>query len=95
MTLTLPTVGLFADAIAVKQVGSETFRLCQPVCRRHRGWMSTDEIAAIRDVVYTDCRSILSLAAQPDRRHEKYAENLHRYRSKTLVAVACGSQHEL
>ncbi len=57
----LPHVGLFADGVAVKQVGIETFRLAQRyvdeivVC-------NTDEIcAAIKDV-FVDTRSILEPA---------------------------------
>ncbi len=88
--VTLPTVGLFADAIAVKQVGSETFRLCQQYVD-DTVLVSTDEIcAAIKDV-YTDCRSILEHGgAAAIAGMKKYAET-HRSRGKTLVAVACGS----
>ena len=34
--VTLPHVGLFADGVAVKQVGRETFRICARAGRRHR-----------------------------------------------------------
>ncbi len=88
--VTLPTVGLFADAIAVKQVGEETFRLCQQYVD-DTILVTTDEIcAAIKDV-YTDCRSLLEPGgAAAIAGLKKYAER-HRLKGKTLVAVACGS----
>ena len=53
----LPQVGLFADGVAVAQIGEETFR----VCREHVDevvTVTTDEIcAAIKDI-YDDTRSI-------------------------------------
>jgi threonine dehydratase len=86
----LKSVGLFADAVAVKQVGVETFRLCQQFVDDSI-LVTNDEIcAAIKDV-YTDCRSILEPAgAAAIAGLKKYAEK-HRTQGKTLVAVACGS----
>ncbi|HUP22604.1 MAG TPA: threonine ammonia-lyase, biosynthetic [Thermoanaerobaculia bacterium] len=59
--VTLPRVGAFADGVAVRRVGDETFRLC----RRHLDevvLVSTDEIcAAIRDV-FEDTRTIVEPA---------------------------------
>jgi len=57
----LPHVGLFADGVAVKQVGVETFRLARKLVD---DWIlvDTDEIcAAIKDV-FEDTRSILEPA---------------------------------
>jgi len=55
--VTLPEVGLFADGVAVKQAGKESFRLC----RKHVDAMMTvnvDEIcAAVRDI-YEDTRAL-------------------------------------
>ena len=86
----LASVGLFADAIAVKQVGTETFRLCQQYVD-DSVLVTNDEIcAAIKDV-YTDCRSILEPAgAAAIAGLKKYAAK-HRCRDKTFVAIACGS----
>lgn len=88
--ITLSTVGLFAEATAVKQVGVETFRLCQQYVD-DTVLVSNDEIcAAIKDV-YTDCRAILEPGgAVAIAGLKKYAEK-HRSHSKTYVAVACGS----
>lgn len=57
----LPEVGLFADGAAVKQVGEETFRICQEVVDEIIQ-VSTDETcAAIKDV-FEDTRSIVEPA---------------------------------
>lgn len=86
----LKSVGLFADAVAVKKVGKETFRLCQKYVD-DTVLVSTDEIcAAIKDV-YSDSRSVLEPAgAVSVAGLKKYAEK-HRCEGKTFVAVACGS----
>jgi threonine dehydratase len=57
----LDDVGIFADGVAVKQVGEETFRLCQLYVDEIVE-VSTDEIcAAIKDI-YEDTRSIMEPA---------------------------------
>ena len=88
--ITLPAVGLFAEATAVKQVGAETFRLCQQYVD-DSVLVTNDEIcAAIKDV-YTDCRAILEPSgAAAIAGLKKYAEK-HRSQGKTYVAVACGA----
>ncbi len=59
--LVLNDVGIFADGVAVKQVGVETFRLCQQYVDEFMV-VSTDELcAAIKDV-YEDTRSIMEPA---------------------------------
>lgn len=53
----LPQVGLFADGVAVAQIGAETFRICRE-CVDEVVTVTTDEIcAAIKDI-YDDTRSI-------------------------------------
>jgi len=53
----LDKVGIFADGVAVKQIGEETFKLCQN-CVDEVITVSTDEIcAAIKDL-FEDTRSI-------------------------------------
>ena len=57
----LAQVGLFADGVAVKQVGEETFRLCRELVDEMI-LVDTDAIcAAIKDV-FEDTRSILEPA---------------------------------
>jgi threonine dehydratase len=86
----LTHVGLFADGVAVKQVGAETFRLA----RKHVDEMilvDTDAIcAAIKDV-FEDTRSILEPAgALAIAGAKAWAERVGA-KGKTLVAIACGA----
>ena len=86
----LEQVGLFADGVAVREVGEHTFALAQ----RHVDRMvtvDTDAIcAAIKDV-FEDTRSILEPAgalAVAGMKADVAARALH---GRTLVAVACGA----
>ena len=86
----LDRVGLFADGVAVKQVGKETFRLC----RRYLDEVirvDTDDIcAAIKDV-FEDTRAVLEPAGALAVAGAKASVERHRLRGATLVAVACGA----
>jgi threonine dehydratase len=88
--VTLAHVGLFADGVAVKQVGKETFRLARQyvdemIC------VDTDAIcAAIKDV-FEDTRSILEPAGALAVAGMKAWCERHRVRDRTLVAIACGA----
>ncbi|HYA21444.1 MAG TPA: threonine ammonia-lyase, biosynthetic [Burkholderiales bacterium] len=86
----LSQVGLFADGVAVKEVGSETFRLCQKYVDE-MVLVDTDAVcAAIKDV-FEDTRSILEPAGALAIAGAKgYAER-KKLKDKTLVAVACGA----
>jgi len=86
----LDKVGIFADGVAVKQIGEETFKLCRE-CVDEVITVSTDEIcAAIKDL-FDDTRSIaepsgaLSLAGL-----KKYAET-NDLKDQTLVAIESGA----
>ncbi|MCL6556462.1 MAG: threonine ammonia-lyase, biosynthetic [Burkholderiales bacterium] len=86
----LSQVGLFADGVAVKQVGEETFRLCRQyvdeivLC-------DTDAIcAAIKDV-FEDTRSILEPAGALAIAGAKTYAARHRLKDKTLIAIASGA----
>ncbi|MEQ1662625.1 MAG: threonine ammonia-lyase, biosynthetic [Thiobacillus sp.] len=88
--ITLPRVGIFADGVAVKKVGKETFRLSQ---------LYVDEIirvnndaicAAIKDV-FEDTRSILEPAGALSIAGMKAAIAGDKLKGKTLVAVASGA----
>jgi len=57
----LPRVGLFADGVAVREVGAETFRLCQDYVDEIILVSTDDTCAAIKDV-FQDTRSILEPA---------------------------------
>lgn len=86
----LSQVGLFADGVAVRQVGQETFRLAQ----RHVDRMvtvDTDAIcAAIKDV-FEDTRSILEPAGALAVAGLKRDVADRELREESLVAVACGA----
>jgi len=86
----LAQVGLFADGVAVKQVGRETFRLCRAflngVIR-----VDTDAIcAAIKDV-FEDTRTVLEPAGALAVAGAKAWSARTGARGRTLVAVASGA----
>ncbi|MEW5769009.1 MAG: threonine ammonia-lyase, biosynthetic [Pseudomonadota bacterium] len=88
--ITLPQVGIFADGVAVKQVGEETFRLCQlyvdEVIR-----VGNDAIcAAIKDV-FEDTRSILEPAGALGVAGLKVWAAREKAKNKNLVAIASGA----
>jgi len=86
----LPHVGLFADGVAVKQVGKETFRLAK-LYVDEMVRVDTDAIcAAIKDV-FEDTRSILEPAGALAVAGMKAWCELHRARDRTLVAIAGGA----
>ncbi len=86
----LESVGLFADGVAVKQVGVEPFRLCRELVDEVV-LVNTDEIcAAIKDV-FEDTRSILEPSgALPIAGMKRYLDR-EGLRNETLIAVACGA----
>jgi len=88
--ITLPRVGIFADGVAVKTVGKETFRLSKlyvdEVIR-----VNNDAIcAAIKDV-FEDTRSILEPAGALSIAGLKAAIAGDKLKGKTLVAIASGA----
>lgn len=86
----LDQVGLFADGVAVRQVGEETFRLCQQYLDDII-LVSTDDIcAAIKDV-FEDTRSILEPAGALAIAGVKAYVEREQLHEQTLVAVACGA----
>lgn len=88
--VTLAQVGLFADGAAVKQVGKETFRLCQQYVDEMI-LVDNDAIcAAIKDV-FEDTRSILEPAGALGVAGAKAYAKQHNLHGKTLVAIASGA----
>jgi len=86
----LPQVGLFADGVAVKQVGKETFRLCRQLVDEMVLVDNDDICAAIKDV-FEDTRSILEPAGALSVAGVKAWVERYGMRNRTLVAVACGA----
>lgn len=86
----LEQVGLFADGAAVKQVGGETFRLCQQYVDEMVVVDNDAICAAIKDV-FEDTRSILEPAGALAIAGAKEYARQHKLRDKSLVAVASGA----
>jgi threonine dehydratase len=92
--VTLDHVGLFADGVAVKEVGKETFRLCRALVD-DVVLVDTDEMcAAIKDV-FEDTRVVLepagALAVAGAKAWVERRKGKRRVRGKTLVAIASGA----
>src|SRR3990167_139632 len=83
----LDHVGIFADGVAVRQVGEETFRLCRELVDE-MVIVSNDEIcAAIKDI-FEDRRSILEPAgALAYAGLKRYAEG-KKLKDKNFIAIA-------
>ena len=86
----LEHVGLFADGVAVKQVGRETFRLCKSLVDE-MVLADTDEMcAAIKDV-FEDTRVVLEPAGALAIAGAKAWVEKHALKNRTLIAVASGA----
>jgi threonine dehydratase len=87
---TLAKVGLFADGVAVKTIGKETFRLCQQYIDDVLT-VSSDEICAAVKDIFDDTRAIaepagaLSLAGL-----KKYTQQ-HNIKDQRLAAILSGA----
>ena len=86
----LDQVGLFADGVAVKQVGAETFRLCRELVDDMIRVDTDAMCAAIKDV-FEDTRAILEPAGALAIAGAKAYVERTKIRGKTLVAIACGA----
>jgi threonine dehydratase len=86
----LDTVSLFADGVAVKQVGAEPFRVAQE-CVDEVILVSTDEIcAAIKDI-YEDTRAIAEPSGALGVAGLKRWVERERASGRTLVAIESGA----
>jgi threonine dehydratase len=86
----LPHVGIFADGVAVKQVGRETFRLARQLVD-DMVLVDTDAICAALKDVFEDTRSILEPAGALAVAGAKAWAERHKSRGHTWVAIACGA----
>ncbi len=88
--VTLDHVGIFADGVAVRRVGDETFRLCQELVDEIITVDTDQACAAIRDI-FEDTRSIVEpaggLAVAGAKKY--IAEN--DLQGKTFVTISCGA----
>ena len=88
--ITLDHVGLFADGVAVKQVGEETFRLCRKLVDEVILVDTDATCAAIKDV-FEDTRSILEPAGALAIAGAKLYAAREKLKDKTLIPIACGA----
>ena len=86
----LDQVGLFADGVAVKQVGVEPFRLCRTLVDEVIRVDTDAMCAAIKDV-FTDTRVILEAAGALAIAGAKAYAKKTRASGQTLVAIASGA----
>ena len=88
--VTLERVGIFADGVAVRRVGDETFRICQ----QHVDeiiTVDTDQIcAAIRDI-FEETRSIVEPAGGLTIAAAKKYVAANNVTGQTLVTINCGA----
>jgi threonine dehydratase len=88
--VTLPHVNIFADGVAVKQVGKETFRLCRELVD-DMVLVDTDEIcAAIKDI-FEETRTVVEPAGGLSLAGAKRWIERRRVKGRTFVAIACGA----
>ncbi|HMA32685.1 MAG TPA: threonine ammonia-lyase, biosynthetic [Casimicrobiaceae bacterium] len=86
----LPHVGLFADGVAVRQVGRETFRLARKYVDDII-LVDTDAICAALKDVFEDTRSILEPAGALSVAGVKAWVERERSVDRTYAAIACGA----
>jgi threonine dehydratase len=88
--VSLDHVGIFADGVAVRRVGDETFRLCKEFVDEVIT-VDTDQCcAAIRDI-FEDTRSIVEPAGGLAVAGAKKYVNEHNLSGQTLVTISCGA----
>lgn len=86
----LSHVGLFADGVAVRLIGSETYRVCR-ACLDEVITVSTDEIcAAIKDI-FEDTRAIAEPAGAISLAALKKYQQQHQLSGKRLGAILSGA----
>jgi len=86
----LENIGIFADGVAVKQIGKETFRIAQH-CVDEVITVSADEIcAAIKDI-FTDIRSIAEPAGAISLAGIKKYVKKNNLKDQTLLSIISGA----
>jgi len=88
--ITLSHVGLFADGVAVKQVGKETFRLARKYVD-DVVVVDTDAICAALKDVFEDTRAIVEPAGALGVAGVKAWVQRTRVKGRTFAAIACGA----
>jgi threonine dehydratase len=88
--ISLSHVGLFADGVAVKQVGKEPYRLCRKYLDAVL-LVDTDAICAAVKDVFEDTRTILEPSGALSVAGLKLCAEQERLEGETLIAIACGA----
>ncbi|MFT6984927.1 MAG: threonine dehydratase [Psychromonas sp.] len=88
--VTLSKVGLFADGVAVKTIGSETFRLCQQYIDDVIT-VSSDEICTAVKDIFEDTRAIAEPAGALSLAGLKKYSQLHSLKEERLAAILSGA----
>jgi threonine dehydratase len=88
--VTLDHVGIFADGVAVRRVGDETFRVCQQVVDEIV-LVNTDETCAAIQDIFEDTRTIVEPAGALAVAGAKRFVQEHELSGQTLVTVNCGA----
>jgi threonine dehydratase len=88
--VTLDHVGIFADGIAVRRVGDETFRICQELLDGLI-LVTTDEICAAIQDIFEDTRSVMEPAGAVAVAGLKRYVAEHEPQGATLVAINSGA----
>ena len=88
--VTLEHVGIFADGVAVRRVGDETFRLCRELVD-DLVQVSTDEICAAIQDIFEDTRTIVEPAGALAVAGLKRMVNERGLVGQSLVALNCGA----
>jgi threonine dehydratase len=86
----LPHVNIFADGVAVKQVGRETFRLCRELVD-DMVLVSTDEISAAIKDIFEETRTVVEPAGAVAFAGVKRWIERRAPKGRTFVAVASGA----
>lgn len=88
--VTLDHVGIFADGVAVRRVGDETFRLCREYVDEVIVVDTDQACAAIRDI-FEETRSIVEPAGGLALAGAKKYIAEHKLVGQTLVTISCGA----
>ena len=88
--VTLEHVGIFADGVAVRRVGDETFRLCRQYVDDIIT-VDTDHICAAVQDIYEDTRSIVEPAGALAVAGLKHYVESSGDKGKTFIALNCGA----
>ena len=88
--VTLSKVGLFADGVAVKTIGSETFRLCQQYIDEVIT-VSSDEICTAVKDIFEDTRAIAEPAGALSLAGLKKYSQFHDLKEERLAAILSGA----